>query len=136
MFGIGGGAKDPVVSRGNSRLPHQVLGEDLGSLNLGSVFPGTENAQALALKNVNDPLGERLLRTHDGQSDTLAARELNQASLIASFDRDVLCVQCRAGIPRRTKNPSDAGRLREFPAQGVLAPSLADHQDFQTFISA
>ena len=62
MLGVGARAEDPIVGRRDARLPHQLLGEKLAPLELGGFFSRPEDPQALALKNVDDPLGQRLFR--------------------------------------------------------------------------
>ena len=131
MLGVGPRAKDPVVGRGDGRLPHQLLGEELAPLELGGFLAGTEDPQSLALKYVDDPLGQRLFRPDDRQADSLALGELEQAPVIARLDRHVLAVKCRSGVARSTDYRRHAGRFLQFPAKSVLSPSLADHQDFQ-----
>ena len=131
MLGVGPRAEDPIVGRGDARLPHQLLGEELAPLQLGGFLPRAEDPQALALKYVDDPLGKRLLRADNRQADSLALGELEQAPVIARLDRHVLRVERRAGIARRTNDRRHAWRLLQFPAKSVLTPSLADHQDFQ-----
>ncbi len=131
MLGVGPRAEDPVVGRRDARLPHQVLGEDLAPLQLGGFLSRPEDPQALALKDVDDPLGQRLLGADDRQADPLALGELEQAPEIARLDRHVLRVERRARVARRAKDRRHAWRLLQFPAKSVLTPSLADHQDFQ-----
>ena len=104
MLGVGPRAEDPVVGRRDARLPHQLLGEDLAPLELGGFLARAEDPQALALKDVDDPLGQRLFRADHRQADPLALGELEQAPVIARLDRHVLGVERRAGIARRTED--------------------------------
>ena len=131
MFGIGSRSEDPIIGRGNPCLAHQVLGEDLGTFQLGGVLARSEDAQALPLKDVHDPLGQRLFRADHGQADALTPGKLQQAPLIARFNGHVLHVERRSRVARSTENRGHPRRLLQFPAQGVLTPSLADHQNFQ-----
>ena len=131
MLGVGPRAEDPIVGRGDGRLPHQLLGEKLAPLELGGFLSRAEDPQALALKDVDDPLGQRLLRADNRQADSLALGELEQAPVIARLDRHVLRVERRSGVARRANDRRHAGRFLQFPAKSVLTPPLADHQDFQ-----
>ena len=103
MLGVGPRAEDPIVGRRDARLPHQLLGEELAPLELGRFFPRSEDPQALALKHVDDPLGQRLLGADDRQADALALGELEQAPVIARLDRHVLRVERRPGVARRKR---------------------------------
>ena len=131
MLGVGRRAKDSVIGRRDARLPHQLLGEDLAPLELGRFLARPEDSQTLALKDVDDPLGQRLLRPDDGQADSLAFGELDQAAVVARLDRDVLGIDRRAGVARCAEDGRHLRRLLELPAKGVFTPSLADDQDFQ-----
>jgi hypothetical protein len=57
-----------------------------------------------AAARVDDSVGERRFRPHDGESDAFAAGEFNQ--LRNRCDRDVAAsgLQCRAGISRGDEN--------------------------------
>ena len=100
MLGVRRRAEDPIIGRRDARLPHQLLGEDLASLQLGGFLPGPENPQSLALKDVDDSLGQRLFRADHRQADSLPLGELEQAPVIAGLDRHVLRVERRSGIAR------------------------------------
>ena len=123
MLGVGRRAEDPVVGRGDARLPHQLLGEDLAPLQLGGFLPRAEDPQALALKDVDDPLGQRLLRADDRQADSLALGELEQAPVIARLDRHVLRVERRSGVARCAERPTSRVAIASVSSKG-RAPAL------------
>ena len=131
MLGVGGRAEDPVVGRRDARLAHQLLGEDLAPLELGGVLARAEDPQPLALEGVDDPEGQRLLGPDDRQPDPLALGELDQAAGVVRLDRDVLGVERRARVARCAEDRLDPRRLLQLPAEGVLPPPLADHENFQ-----
>ena len=131
VLGVGGRSEDPVVGGRDSGLAHQLLGEDLAPFQFGGVAAGAEDPQPLALEGVDDPAGERVFRADDRQADSFALGELDQGPEVAGFDRDVVGVEGRPGVPRRAVDRVDAGRLLEFPAKGVFPPPLADDEDFQ-----
>jgi len=126
MLGIRGRSEDAVIGRGDPRLTHEVLGEDLAPFQLGRLLARSEDAQALALEDVDDPLGERLLRADDRQADTLALGELDQAPGIPRLDGHVMHVQGGPRVPGGAEGRRGPARLLEFPAKSVLTPSLAD----------
>ena len=132
MLGIGSRSEDAIIGRGNPGLPHQVLGKDFGTFEFGGVLARSEDAQSLALKDIDNSLRQRLFRPDHGQADALASGKLQQAALIARFDGHVLHVEGGSRVARGTVHRGHARRLLQLPAQGVLAPSLADHQNFQT----
>ena len=131
MLGVGGRAEDPVVGRRDARLPHQLLGEDLAPFQLGRVLARAEDPQPLALEDVDDPLGQRLLRARrpSGRSPLAWRTGSGRGGRPARSARSAR----RAPCPRCPghSRPRHAGRLLELPAEGVLTPPLADHQDFQ-----
>ena len=131
VLGVGGRAEDAIVGRRDARLAHQLLGEDLAPLQLGGVLAGAEDAQALAVEGVDDPVGEGLLGADDREADPLAPGELGQGAEVARLDGDVDGVEPGAGVPGCAEDPPDAGRLLQLPAEGVLTPPLADHEHFQ-----
>ena len=131
MLGVGRRAEDAVIGRRDPRLPHQVLGEDLAPFQLGGFLARAEDPQPLALEDVDDPLGQRLLRPDDRQADPFPLGELDQAAGVARLDRHVLHVEGRPGVARGAEDRRDPGRLLELPAEGVFTPSLADDEDFQ-----
>ena len=117
MLGVGPRAKDPVVGRGDGRLPHQLLGEELAPLELGGFLARPEDPQALALKDVDDPLGQRLFRADNRQADSLALGELEQAPVIARLDRHVLRVERRSGVARRAERPTSRGAIASISSK-------------------
>ena len=77
------------------------------------------------------PQDQRLLGADDRQADPLPLGELDQPAGVVRLDRDVLRVERRARVARRTEHGLDPGRLFQLPAEGMLPPPLADHEDFQ-----
>ncbi len=131
MLGVGRRAEDPVVGRRDARLAHQLLGEDLAPLQLGGIAAGAEDPQALALEGIDDPVDQRLLGADDGQSHPLALGELDQGAGVAHLLGDVVRVERRARVAGGAVDRPDPRRLLQFPAEGVLPPSFAYHEDFQ-----
>ena len=131
VFGIRGRSEDAVIGRGNPRLTHQVLGEDLAPLQLGRFLAGTEDAQALALEDVDDPLDERLLRADDRQADPLALGELDQAPGIPRLDRHVMHVQGGPRIPGAQKIAETRRDCLSFQQRACSRPPLPMTKTFK-----
>ena len=135
VLGVGGRAEDPVVGRGDARLPHQLLGEDLAPFQLGGVLARAEDPQALALEGVDDPVGQRLLGADDRQADPLALGELDQAAEVARLDRDVLGVERRPRVPGAQKTAWTRGDCFSFQQRACSRPPLPITRTFNAATS-
>ena len=131
MLGIGRRAKDPVIGRGNTRLPHQVLGKHLRYLQAPPrPSAGRRCAGPRAEKRRRSPCTAALrVRPRSGRfppcGQTAPGRAYRLPRSIHSARRR-LSPRCPGAEDGR-----HAFRLLELPAKGVLPPSLADDQDFQ-----
>ena len=67
---------------------HELLAEDLGGLEPGGAAVGTPNGQTGLLEQIDDPQGERVVRTHHGQVGLLGAGELEQGGERLGADGD------------------------------------------------
>ena len=124
VLGVGCRAEDAVIGRRDPGLPHQVLGEDLAPLELGGFLARAEDPQALALKDVDDPLDQRLLRADDRQPDPFSLGELDQAPEVAGLDRHVLHVERRARVARAQKTAVTRGDCLSFQQRACSRPPL------------
>ena len=127
VLGVRRGAENAVIGRGDARLTHQVLGEDLAPLQLRGFLARAEDAEVFPLEDVDDPLDERLLRPDDRQTDAFSLGELDQAADVSGLDRHIMDVEGGPGVAGGAVDRRGPARLLEFPAEGVLTPPLADH---------
>src|SRR4029079_17098942 len=89
----------------------------------------TERGDAGLAQLVGDAEHERILGADDDEVDVLLRRELHDRSDVADLERDVARDLRRADVAGRAQDLGLQRRLRELPAQRVLASTAAHDQD-------
>ena len=127
-----GVAKHAVVGGRHVGVAEQVLAEDLAPLQFGGRLGGPEYAQFFIREGVDNPLGQRSFRPHDREPDLFRLGELDQPRDVSGGNVHVLAalVLRRAGIARRNEYLRHVRALCELPGHCMLAPTVADHQNF------
>ena len=70
------------------------------ALDFGGFLAGAENSEAVLLKEVDDAVGERLLRPDDGKVDAVVFGEFKQPGVVLGFNIEDMgyftpCRRCR-----------------------------------------
>src|SRR6185295_1043071 len=107
---------------------HETLGEFLGALEPRGGLRRAENPQARRPERVHDTLGERRLRTDDGEDNGFLLREFDQFGYRGQRDIGEPVLARGAGVAGRDVYPRDARRARELPRQRMLPSTRADDQ--------
>ena len=99
--GVVGVAKHVVIGGRHVGIAQQVLAEDLASFQLGGLLARAKDPQLGILKGIDNALGQRQLRTDDGQPDVILLGELDQPRKVGRRDVDIFgldapCRHCRA----------------------------------------
>ena len=132
MLGVGRRAEDAVIGRRDAGLPHQLLGEDLAPFQLRGFLPRAEDPQALALKDVNNPLGQRLLGPDHRQADPLSLGELEQRRGNRPARSATFCTSIAVpALPGAQKTESTRGDCFNFQQRACSRPPLPITKNFQ-----
>ena len=121
-----------MAGGGDAVADHEVLGESLGGLDLRGGAAGAKTAQPGGLERVDDALGQRRFRSHDGQGHAVACGEVDQATEIALLQvnvGDLAAGQRRAAVAGRNQHATNLRRLRQLPGQRMFAPAATDDEN-------
>ena len=113
----------------------ELLREGFGAFELRAGAARPEALQARGFEGVDDAADERHLGADDGQRDALLLGHVDERREIRDGEGHVTRLRLAggAGVARRAQDLADLRRLRELPCQRVLAPAVADQQDFHCF---
>ena len=98
--GVLGGVEAGELGGGDFRFAHQILGEDLASLEFSCGFGRAEDGQSSGFEGIDDPEDQGSFRAGDCQVDFVVLRELHQSWDVGCFNGDVLAIEggpCVAG---------------------------------------
>jgi hypothetical protein len=102
---------------------HEVFRKRLAALEPRGGGARTEDAMTRRAKAVDYPAIERQLRTDDGQIESLAIGQRQQAVDIAGVNGGKPGVQTNAGVPRSARHFTVWRRARQGPNQSMLTPA-------------
>jgi hypothetical protein len=109
---------------------HEILGESFGGFELCGFPVGTPDPEALGLKMIDDTCGEGIVRADDGKANSVFPGERGETVEIVDTEVDALdelavgeALGSDAGVTWRAPDSFDAWRLRQFPNEGVFAPT-------------
>lgn len=123
-----------VRGRGDVVFLHKVLGVGLAALEAGGFLGGTEAGDARGAEEALDAIDEGLFGTGDDEVDSVGLGELDEGWEVGGRDGgDVLGLGEGGGaaVARDGVNGFDAGRLGEFPGEGVFAAAVANEEDLE-----
>ena len=129
--------KRPGTRSRDAVFLHELLGENLGRLELRGLLVRPPDAQAVFLEQIHDAQRQRIVRADDREFDFLFLREREQLRQIFradvhAFDRRAVFGEAflrDAGVARRAPHLRDVRRLRQFPDQRVFAPARTDDEN-------
>jgi hypothetical protein len=78
--------------------PHEFLCEDLAAFESGGRPAWPEDCQSARCKDIREPVYQGLLRSHYGQIDSFALREIGELIHVTLFDIDLAGQSPDAGI--------------------------------------
>jgi len=113
---------------------HELLGEHLAPLDLGGALRGAEDGEAAGGELVGEAEGERQLRPDDGQVDLHLESEVGQPVDLLGRQRHEVGDLADPRVAGGAVEVAQQGALAQFPAQGVLARTAPDDQDFHAFL--
>src|SRR3989344_1739656 len=113
----------------NIRLFHQLLGERFRALDLCSVFGRPPYAQSARPEYINYPAYQWIVRSDYGEADFFLFYKIRKLLEFHYIYWHIFGKRSRAAIPRRYIEPSDAGRLLQFPCERMLPPAAANYQN-------
>ena len=119
-----------VVGSGDLLAGEEVLGEGLGTFQLGGSCAGAEDVQAARAKQINHAGNQRCFRTDVGQLHVLLG-EVSQLLDGQYVDGDVLALGFNGGasVARCDENLLHTRILSHFPGQGVFTATAANDQN-------
>jgi hypothetical protein len=107
----------------------QVLGEALRAFELRGRRRRAEGRDPFGAERVGEAFDQRLLGPDHDQPDGGVAAEGDDRGVIGRIEADDRGDPGNPGVTRRAIELAQPRRLRELPAQRVLASATADHQD-------
>ena len=125
-FLVGEGA---VGRRGNARAGHELFGETLGSLELGTLGTRAKARDARGANGVGHTGDERRLGADHHQTAAGLARKVRHSSRVLGVEGHVLAHGKRAAVARRDVERAAQRGLGELGRQGMLAAAAAQQQD-------
>ena len=119
---------------GNPVLLHQVLGEDLASLNDRRVFPGTEAGNAHRLQGIHTTQHQRIIRSHNRIINLCGFGKSHDSINIRSLDIHTGCVRRDPAVSRQGINGFDFRVLPQFLDNGMLTAAAADKKNIHNLL--
>ena len=127
--GRGLGVPKRPVARGRDAVADaEVLGERLRALEPGGRASRSERLDPGRLEPVDETQDQRQLRPGDDQLDPLLATERDDAVQIVGRDRHAARLARDRIAARRAQQLAHQRRAGQRPAERMLAPAGADHQ--------
>jgi hypothetical protein len=117
------------VRRGHARPAHQVLRVHLGGLDSRGGGGGTEGRNLGEAERIDETGGQRTLRSHDHEVDTLLARQRHDRFAVCRAHGHATANLCDSGVARRGNDLRRGVVAADLPGEGVLATAPADEQD-------
>jgi hypothetical protein len=111
-------------------LLHQFFGEDLARLYPGGLLRRPEDGESVFRKEVDDPIGQRLLRPDYRQVYAVLLREIEQPFAVLGFDIDVVRYFRRPGVARRRVKLFNFRALSYLPGNGMLPAAFSYDENF------
>jgi len=108
---------------------HQLLGERLGTLQVGAGRLGAENGYPVSRKHVCHADDQRRFRSHDDEVDGVALHPLGNECRVFVVDRDVGGQRGGAAVTRRAEDLGSVTRAGERCDDRMLATSAAEYKD-------
>ena len=129
-IGQGRGQVGEALARrgGNAGGEHDFLGERLGGLELGRGGAGAEDETSLRPQPIRQTPRQRRLGPDDGEVDALHVGRVGQPVQIVGGNRKVAGKIGGAGVAWRAIDLGLWVLAVECPAEGVLPPAAADHE--------
>ena len=115
--------------------PHEVLGEDLASLEAGGRLRRSEDEVAVGLQEIDKPVHERPLGTYDGEVGTDLIREGEQIAGFRGRGADAGGDLGATGVAGGDDDFADGRAAMEPPGDCVFASATANNEDFHGSVS-
>ncbi len=128
--GVAEHVEDLEVGRRDVVAAHERLGEDLGALETRRLLGRTEALDPGAFEPVDEPHAERPLGADDGEVDLLREREGQERLDLLALEVDALRDLGAARVAGSGVELGETRRLRQLPAERVLAAAVPDDEDF------
>src|SRR5262249_46298141 len=118
----------------HSALFEQALGERLAALETRARGVRTEGAKPAPFESIDQAESERQLRPYHRQVDRILRRESTNSLDVVSSESDTSSDLGDAAVAGRAVEFADMGALADLPAERVLAPPAAHHEDLHATV--
>src|SRR5207247_8066935 len=120
---------------GDTRAPHQLLGERLARLDAARAAVGAEDIESRMPELFADAGVDRRLWAEHHQAEPLAFGEVDETHHVGGADGDVARHATGAAVARRAVHALDEVRLDALPDERVLARPGTDDEDLHPRVS-
>jgi hypothetical protein len=123
------GGKGPAFGGGNGGVAHHFLGEGLVGFQGGSRLGGSKGLDSLFFQGIDQAEGQRVFRADDHEVCLKLLGGFYQGRDVVGLDGQKVAEGGHARVARGDEESRAAGRLFDFPGEGMFAAAGTDEEN-------